>query len=99
MLKRKAKIILSEFLLFFSIVATEPAWNLGQASFAGPVSGYEITRNTLDHLQREGFSKALTEMLSPILNTHYLNLKDFLEALPIQLTKKESDLLMRCLQV
>ena len=95
MLKRKAKIILSEFLLFFSIVATEPAWNIGQASFAGPVSGYEITRNTLDHLQREGFSKALTEMLSPILNTHYLNLKAFLDALPILLTKKESDILLR----
>ena len=95
MLKRKIKYIFSVFLLFFSIATTEPAWNYRQASLAAPASGYEITRNTLDHLQREGFSKALTEMLSPILNTHYLNLKDFLEALPIRLTKKESDLLMR----
>ena len=95
MLKRKIKYILSVFLLFFSIATTEPAWNYRQASLAAPASGFEITRNTLDHLQREGFSKALTEMLSPILNTHYLNLKDFLEALPIRLTKKESDLLMR----
>ncbi|MDE0787769.1 MAG: hypothetical protein OSB06_03755 [SAR324 cluster bacterium] len=95
MLKRKIKNIFSVFLLFFSIATTEPAWNYRQASLAAPVSGFEITRNTLDHLQREGFSKALTEMLSPILNTHYLNLKDFLEALPIRLTKKESDLLMR----
>ena len=95
MLKRKIKNIFSVFLLFFSIATTEPAWNYRQASLAAPASGFEITRNTLDHLQREGFSKALTEMLSPILNTHYLNLKDFLEALPIQLTKKESDLLMR----
>ena len=95
MLKRKIKYIFSVFLLFFSIATTEPAWNYRQASLAAPVSGFEITRNTLDHLQREGFSKALTEMLSPILNTHYLNLKDFLEALPIRLTKKESDLLMR----
>ena len=95
MLKPKAKKTLSVFLLFFSIAATEPAWNYRQASLAAPVSGYEITRNTLDHLQREGFSKALTEMLSPILNTPYLNLKDFLDALPIQLTKKESDILMR----
>ena len=95
MLKRKIKNIFSVFLLFFSIATTEPAWNYRQASLAAPASGYEITRNTLDHLQREGFSKALTEMLSPILNTHYLNLKDFLEALPIRLTKKESDLLMR----
>ena len=95
MLKRKIKNIFSVFFLFFSIATTEPAWNYRQASLAAPASGYEITRNTLDHLQREGFSKALTEMLSPILNTHYLNLKDFLEALPIQLTKKESDLLMR----
>jgi len=95
MLKPKAKKTLSVFLLFFSIAATEPAWNYRQASLAAPVSGYEITRNTLDHLQREGFSKALTEMLSPILNTPYLNLKDFLDALPIQLTKKESDILIR----
>ena len=95
MLKRKIKYIFSVFLLFFSIATTEPAWNYRQASLAAPVSGFEITQNTLDHLQREGFSKALTEMLSPILNTHYLNLKDFLEALPIRLTKKESDLLMR----
>ena len=95
MLKRKIKYIFSVFLLFFSIATTEPAWNYRQASLAAPVSGFEITRNTLDHLQREGFSKALTEMLSPILNTHYLNLKDFLEALPIRLTKKESDLLIR----
>lgn len=95
MLKPKAKKTLSVFLLFFSIAATEPAWNYRQASLAAPVSGYEITRNTLDHLQREGFSKALTELLSPILNTPYLNLKDFLDALPIQLTKKESDILMR----
>ena len=95
MLKRKAKIIFSAFLLFFSIAATEPAWNYRQVSLAAPASGYEITRNTLDHLQREGFSKACTETLSPILNIHYLNLKDFLDALPIQLTKKESDILMR----
>ena len=95
MFKRKIKYIFSVFLLFFSIATTEPVWNYRQASLAAPASGFEITRNTLDHLQREGFSKALTEMLSPILNTHYLNLKDFLEALPIQLTKKESDLLMR----
>ena len=95
MLKPKAKKTLSVFLLFFIIAATEPAWNYRQASLAAPVSGYEITRNTLDHLQREGFSKALTEILSPILNTPYLNLKDFLDALPIQLTKKESDILMR----
>ena len=95
MFKRKIKNKFSVFLLFFSIATTEPVWNYRQASLAAPASGFEITRNTLDHLQREGFSKALTEMLSPILNTHYLNLKDFLEALPIRLTKKESDLLMR----
>ena len=95
MFKRKIKNIFSVFLLFFSIATTEPVWNYRQASLAAPASGFEITLNTLDHLQREGFSKAQTEMLSPILNTHYLNLKDFLEALPIRLTKKESDLLMR----
>ena len=74
MLKRKAKMIFSVFLLFFSIAVTEPAWNYRQASLAAPASGYEITRNTLDHLQREGFSKAFTEMLSPILNLSLIHI-------------------------
>jgi len=60
MLKPKAKKTLSVFLLCFSIAATEPAWNYRQASLAAPVSGYEITRNTLDHLT---LLKRLTKFL------------------------------------
>ncbi|MBC8258591.1 MAG: hypothetical protein H8E38_06205 [SAR324 cluster bacterium] len=82
-------------LFFFSLVVTEPAWNLNQKSFSSPNSGYKITRNTLNHLQREGFSKTLTGLLSPILNNVYLNRKKFIADLPIHLTKKEQDLLLR----
>jgi len=82
-------------LLFFSISVTESSWNFKQEGFASPISGYEITRNTLDHLQREGFTKEFTEMLLPILNIHYPNLKDFLDALPKDLTKKESNIVIR----
>jgi len=95
MLKCKTKIIFSAFLLFFSISVTESSWNFKQEGFASPISGYEITRNTLDHLQREGFTKEFTEMLLPILNIHYPNLKDFLDALPKDLTKKESNIVIR----
>ena len=82
-------------MLFFSISVTESSWNFKQEGFASPISGYEITRNTLDHLQREGFTKEFTEMLLPILNIHYPNLKDFLDALPRDLTKKESNIVIR----
>ena len=82
-------------MLFFSISVTESSWNFKQEGFASPISGYEITRNTLDHLQREGFTKEFTEMLLPILNIHYPNLKDFLDALPKDLTKKESNIVIR----
>ena len=82
-------------MLFFSISVTESTWNFKQEGFASPISGYEITRNTLDHLQREGFTKEFTEMLLPILNIHYPNLKDFLDALPRDLTKKESNIVIR----
>ena len=82
-------------MLFFSISVTESSWNFKQEGFASPISGYEITRNTLDHLQREGFTKEFTEMLLPILNIHYPNLKDFLDALPKDLTKIESNVVIR----
>ena len=58
--KRKTIKILSVVLLFFSLVTTEQVWNLSQVSLASPAGGFKVTRNTLDHLQREGLSKALT---------------------------------------
>ncbi len=93
--KRKTIKILSAVLLFFSLVTTEQVWNLSQVSLASPSGGFKITRNTLDHLQREGLSKALTSMLSPMLGIIYLNRKDFLNALPIMLAPKDLEILFR----
>ena len=93
--KRKTIKILSAVLLFFSLVTTEQVWNLSQVSLASPAGGFKITRNTLDHLQREGLSKALTSMLSPMLDIIYPNRKDFLNALPIMLAPKDLEILFR----
>ena len=93
--KRKTIKILSAVLLFFSLVTTEQAWNLSQVSLASPAGGFKVTRNTLDHLQREGLSKALTSMLSPMLGIIYPNRKDFLNALPIMLAPKDLEILFR----
>ena len=93
--KRKTIKILSAVLLFFSLVTTEQVWNLSQESLASPARGFKVTRNTLDHLQREGLSKALTSMLSPMLGIIYPNRKDFLNALPIMLAPKDLEILFR----
>ena len=93
--KRKTIKILSAVLLFFSLVTTEQVWNLSQESLASPARGFKVTRNTLDHLQREGLSKALTSMLSPMLGIIYPNRKDFLNALPIMLAPKDLKILFR----
>ena len=93
--KRKTIKILSAVLLFFSLVTTEQVWNLSQVCLASPAGGFKVTRNTLDHLQREGLSKALTSMLSPMLGIIYPNRKDFLNALPIMLAPKDLEILFR----
>ena len=93
--KRKTIKILSAVLLFFSLVTTEQVWNLSQESLASPARGFKVTRNTLDHLQREGLSKALTSMLSPMLGIIYQNRKDFLNALPIMPAPKDLEILFR----
>ena len=93
--KRKTIKILSAVLLFYSLVTTEQVLNLSQVSLASPAGGFKVTRNTLDHLQREGLSKALTSMLSPMLGIIYPNRKDFLNALPIMLAPKDLEILFR----
>ena len=93
--KRKTIKILPAVLLFFSLVTTEQVWNLSQVSLASTAGGFKVTRNTLDHLQREGLSKALTSMLSPMLGIIYPNRKDFLNALPIMLAPKDLEILFR----
>ena len=95
MLKRKTIKILSTVLFFFGLVTTEKIWNLNQVSLASPAESFIVTRNTLDHLQREGFSNALTSMLSPMIDIVYQNRKDFLNALPIILAPKNLEILFR----
>ena len=87
--------IISALLLLLGFVATEPAWKVSRVSFASPLNSFKVTRNTLDHLQREGFSKALTARFTPMLDKVYLNRTEFLDALPIFLVPKQRDIILR----
>ena len=87
--------IISALLLLLGFVATEPAWKVSRVSFASPLNSFKVTRNTLDHLQREGFSKALTARFTPMLDKVYLNRTEFLDALPIFLEPKQRDIILR----
>ena len=64
---------------------TESEWSLNNIVLASSKNNFKITSNTLDHLQREGFTKALTEMFVPMINKVYSNRTDFLNSLPILL--------------
>jgi len=87
--------IISALLLLLGFVAAEPAWKVSRVSFASPLNSFKVTRNTLDHLQREGFSKALTARFTPMLDKVYLNRTEFLDALPIFLVPKQRDIILR----
>jgi len=87
--------IISALLLLLGFVATEPAWKVSRVSLASPLNSFKVTRNTLDHLQREGFSKALTAKFAPMLDKVYLNRTEFLDALPIFLVPKQRDIILR----
>jgi len=87
--------IITAVLLLLSFVAAEPVWNMSRVCFASPTNSFKITRNTLDHLQREGFSKSLTSMFIPILNKIYQNRKDFIDAFPIFLGAKQREAILR----
>ena len=87
--------IISALLLLLGFVATEPAWKVSRVSLASPLNSFKVTRNTLDHLQREGFSKALTARFTPMLDKVYLNRTEFLDALPIFLVPKQRDIILR----
>jgi len=99
-LKRFKRLVFSTFIIFFAVliphilIQVESKFNLNHA-FAAPSYTFKITRNTLYHLQREGFTKALTEMFVPMLNKIYLNSDDFLKALPILLVEKHQAILLR----
>mgnify|MGYP003957458837 FL=1 len=92
---RKSFKIISVVLLLLGFATLEPVWNMSRVSFAAPANSYKITRNTLDHLQREGFTKALTGMFVPMLDKTYQNRKDFLEAFPIFLGPEQRETIIR----
>ena len=92
---RKSFKIISVVLLLLGSATTEPLWNMSQVGFALPTNSFKITRNTLDHLQREGFTKALTTMFVPMLDKTYQNRKDFLEAFPIFLGPEQRETIIR----
>ncbi|MEC9297396.1 MAG: LptA/OstA family protein, partial [SAR324 cluster bacterium] len=87
--------IISVVWLLLGSATTEPLWKMSQVSFAAPANSFKITRNTLDHLQREGFTKALTTMFVPMLDKTYQNRKDFLEAFPIFLGPEQRETIIR----
>jgi len=82
-------------LLLLGFATLEPVWNMSRVSFAAPANSYKITRNTIDHLQREGFSKALAGMFVPMLDKTYQNRKDFLDAFPIFLGPEQREIIIR----
>ena len=87
--------IVTIFFLLLCFTALESVGNFSRVSFASPTNAFKITRNTLDHLQREGFTKALAGMFVPMLDKTYQNRKDFLEAFPIFLGPKQRDIIFR----
>ncbi len=93
--KRTSLIIAILVLLSNIMFEVESKWSLNHIGFASPKNNFKITRNTLDHLQREGFTKALTEMFIPMLNKIYLTRSDFITALPILLVEKHQEILLR----
>ena len=95
MSKRISFKIISAVLLLLCFAVAEPVWNKSRVNFASPANSFKITRNTLDHLQREGFTKSLTAMFIPMLDKIYENRKDFFEAFPIFLGPKQRETLLR----
>jgi len=94
-LKRSCLMIIFWVLLSNIMFQIEPKSSLNYLIIASPKNNFKITRNTLDHLQREGFTKALTEMFVPMINKIYLTRSDFLNALPILLVEKHQKILLR----
>ena len=95
MSKRISFQIIRTVLLLFCFSAAEPVWNKSRVSFASPSNSFKITRNTLDHLQREGFTKSLAAMFVPMLDKIYENRKDFFDAFPIFLEQKQRETILR----
>ena len=60
-----------------------------------PAKEFKITRNTLDHLLREGFSKKIIAEITLLQNKIFTNREEFLNAMPKAITEIELEILLR----
>ena len=82
-------------LLSFSVLAVEPFSNSKMVIHAMPARGFKVTPNTLDHLQREGFSNKIIAEIALLQNKIFTNRDEFLNALPKPMTLIEQGILLR----
>ena len=82
-------------LLSFSVLTMEPFLKPNQVIHAMPATGFKVTRNTLDHLLREGFSNKIIAELALLQNKNFTNRNEFLDALPKPMTLIEQGILLR----
>ena len=62
---------------------------------AMPARGFKVTPNTLDHLQREGFSNKIIAEIALLQNKNFTNRDEFFNALPKPMTLIEQGILLR----
>ena len=82
-------------LLSFSVLTMEPFSKPNQVIHAMPATGFKVTRNTLDHLLREGFSNTIIAELALLQNKKFASRDEFLDALPKPMTAIELEILLR----
>ena len=82
-------------LLSFSVLTMEPFSKPNQVIHAMPATGFKVTRNTLDHLLREGLSNKIIAEIALLQNKNFTNRNEFLDALPKPMTLIEQGILLR----
>ena len=87
--------ILFCILLSFSVLAAEPFTSSKTATHAMPARGFKVTPNTLDHLQREGYSNKIIAEIALLQNKNFTNRDEFFNALPKPMTLIEQGILLR----
>ena len=86
---------LFSILLLFSVLAVDPFLNSKMVIHAIPARGFKVTPNTLDHLQREGFSNKIIAEIALLQNKNFTKRDEFLNALPKPMTLIEQGILLR----
>ena len=86
---------LFSIVLLLSVLAVDPFLNSKMVIHAMPARGFKVTPNTLDHLQREGFSNKIIAEIALLQNKNFTNRDEFLNALPKPMTLIEQGILLR----